>query len=178
MKKIQKILIIDVDGVMTTGRFFYSEKNGKFIKEFGSDDSDAISLLKPYIKNIQFVTGDQRGFSISSKRIFEDMGYKISLVSTTKRAEWIQSNFDDAENVIYIGDGIFDHYVFKSVGYSIATANALPHVKKRANYVTARKGAEGAVAEAALHILDKFFVPYDPDKPLCKEVKYSGTWRA
>ena len=55
MKKIQKILIIDVDGVMTTGRFFYSEKNGKFIKEFGSDDSDAISLLKPYIKHIQFV---------------------------------------------------------------------------------------------------------------------------
>ena len=95
MKNNSKILIIDVDGVMTTGRFFYTGENGKFFKEFGSDDSDAISLLKPYIKNIQFVTGDKRGFSISSKRIYEDMGFKISLVSTTQRSLWIQDNFED-----------------------------------------------------------------------------------
>ena len=178
MKNNFKILIIDVDGVMTTGRFFYSEENGKFIKEFGSDDSDAISLLKPYIKDIQFVTGDKRGFPISSKRIYEDMGYKINLVSTTQRSLWMQNNFDDINSIIYIGDGIFDHYVFKSVGYSIATANALRHVQERADYVTTRKGAEGAVAEAALHILDKFFVGYDPDKPLPQNIKYSGTWQS
>ena len=178
MKNNPKILIIDVDGVMTTGRFFYSAKNGKFFKEFGSDDNDGISLLKPYIKNIQFVTGDKKGFAISTKRISEDMGFKINLVSTTQRSHWIKNNFDDIENVIYIGDGIFDHYVFQSVGYAIATANALPHVQKRANYVTTRKGAEGAIAEAALHILDKFFVSYDPDKPLPTDIKYSGTWHA
>ena len=178
MKNNSKVLIVDVDGVMTTGRFFYTGENGKFFKEFGSDDSDAISLLKPYIKNIQFVTGDKRGFLISSKRIYEDMGFKISLVSTTQRSIWIQDNFEDINSVIYIGDGIFDHYVFKSVGYSIATANALPHVQKRADYVTTRKGAEGAVAEAVLHILDKFFVAYDPDKSLPKDIKYSGTWQS
>ena len=178
MKNTDKILLIDVDGVMTTGRFFYSEENGKFLKEFGSDDSDAISLLKPYIKNIQFVTGDKRGFPIASKRIYQDMGFIINLVSTTQRSVWIEKKFDDISNVIYIGDGIFDHYVFKSVGYSIATANALPHVQERADYVTTRKGAEGAVAEAILHILDKFFIGYDPDKPLPKNIKFSGTWQS
>jgi 3-deoxy-D-manno-octulosonate 8-phosphate phosphatase (KDO 8-P phosphatase) len=178
MKNNFRILIIDIDGVMTTGRFFYTEENGKFIKEFGSDDSDAISLLKPHIKNIQFVTGDKRGFAISSKRICEDMGYTINLVSTTQRSLWIKNKFNEINSVIYIGDGIFDHYVFKSVGYSIATANALPHVQERADYVTSRKGAEGAVAEAVLHILDKFFVSYDPDKPLPKNIKYSGTWQS
>lgn len=178
MKNNFKILIVDVDGVMTTGKFFYSAENGKFIKEFGSDDSDALSLLKPHLPNIEFVTGDKRGFSISSKRIYEDMGFKISLVSTTQRSDWIKNNFDDPNSVIYIGDGIFDHYVFKSVGYSIATANALAHVKERADYTTKRKGAEGAVAEAVLHILDKFFVAYDPDRPLPKNIKYSGTWQS
>ena len=106
------------------------------------------------------------------------MDFKISLVSTTQRSLCIQDNFEYLNSVIYIGDGIFDHYVFKSVGYCIATSNALPHVKKRADYVTTRKGAEGAMAEAALHILDKFFVAYDPDKSFPKDIKYSGTWQS
>lgn len=168
-------LVMDVDGVMTTGRFFYTASDGKYIKEFGSDDNDGLSLLRPYF-DILFVSGDKRGFNISSKRIQEDMGYKIFLVSTTKRAEWIRNKFKNSSDVIYLGDGIFDHYVFREVGYSIATANALPHVQARANYVTSRKGAEGAVAEAALHLLEKFFKPYNPDKPLSANIKYSGTW--
>ena len=163
---------------MTTGKFFYNMDTGKVLKEFGSDDNDGLSLLKPFLKDIRFVSGDKRGFKISSKRIFDDMNYKIDLVSTTKRVDWIKDRFPELSTVIYIGDGIFDHYVFKEIGYSIATANALPHVKQRADFVTNRKGAEGAVAEAALHILDKFFVPYDPDSPLPKELKYSGTWHA
>jgi 3-deoxy-D-manno-octulosonate 8-phosphate phosphatase (KDO 8-P phosphatase) len=55
-----------------------------------------------------------------------------------------------------MGDGIFDHYVMKDVGYSIAPANADITAKNEANYVTKRKGADRAVAEAALHILEKF----------------------
>ena len=49
-----KFLIIDVDGVMTTGQFFYSEK-GKVFKVFGPDDNDALSILSRYIK-IHFST--------------------------------------------------------------------------------------------------------------------------
>jgi 3-deoxy-D-manno-octulosonate 8-phosphate phosphatase (KDO 8-P phosphatase) len=40
-----KIFIIDVDGVMTDGKFYYSDK-GKVMKVFGADDNDALSLLK------------------------------------------------------------------------------------------------------------------------------------
>jgi 3-deoxy-D-manno-octulosonate 8-phosphate phosphatase (KDO 8-P phosphatase) len=56
-------LIMDVDGVLTTGQFFYTAK-GKAMKVFGPDDNDGLSLLKPYIE-IRFVTGDKKGFEIS-----------------------------------------------------------------------------------------------------------------
>ena len=67
MKQVFKVFILDVDGVMTTGQFLYSEA-GKQMKIFGPDDHDGLGLLKPYIY-IRFVTGDRKGFLISSKRI-------------------------------------------------------------------------------------------------------------
>jgi len=155
-----RVFIIDVDGVMTTGQFLYSEA-GKQMKIFGPDDSDGLGLLKPHIE-IRFITGDRKGFSISNKRIKEDMNFDLDLVSTIKRIDWIKERYNSKE-VIYMGDGIFDHYVMKEVGYSIAPANADRIAKENANYVTERSGGNRAVAEACLHIMEMFFVPYNPD---------------
>jgi len=81
------------------------------MKVFGPDDNDGLSLLQPYLQ-IRFVTGDRKGFSISHKRIVDDMEYPLDLVSTIKRVEWIAERYD-LDEVIYMGDGIFDHYVFE-----------------------------------------------------------------
>ena len=62
-----KNLVIDVDGVMTDGKFYYTEK-GKIMKKFGPDDNDALKIIEDYI-NVQFVTGDKKGYKISKKRI-------------------------------------------------------------------------------------------------------------
>ena len=43
------MLVLDVDGVLTTGQFLYS-KNGKEFKIFGPDDNDGLALLKPFLK--------------------------------------------------------------------------------------------------------------------------------
>lgn len=163
MSKILKptVFILDVDGVMTSGQFFYSEE-GKVMKIFGPDDNDALCLLKPHIE-IRFVTGDRKGFNISKKRIEEDMNFKLDLVSTINRISWIKNKYKESE-VIYMGDGIFDHYVMKEVGYSIAPGNADKIAKLNANYVTKRLGGDRAVSEACLHIMNKFFKAYDQDK--------------
>ena len=168
-----KVFVIDVDGVMTTGQLAYTEQ-GKTMKIFGPDDHDGLSLLKNFLE-IRFVTGDKTGFNISKQRIVEDMKFPLDLVSTIKRAEWI-SEKHSLDKVIYMGDGIFDHYVFKKVGYSIATANSDILAKKTADYVTSRNGGDRAVAEACLHILEKFFEPYDPDKLPQSNFKLSGEW--
>ena len=172
MKKIPKCFIIDVDGVMTTGQFLYSA-DGKQMKIFGPDDNDGLGLLSPNIE-IRFVTGDKKGFPISTKRIKDDMKFKIDLVSTIKRIEWIKERYKPSE-VIYMGDGIFDHYVMKEVGYSIAPANADVVAKAHADYVTDRSGGDRAVAEACLHIMKIFFSPYRPNK-LPDEQLNLGEW--
>ena len=165
--------ILDVDGVMTTGPFLYTA-DGKVMKIFGPDDNDGLSLLKEHIK-IRFITGDKRGFPISKKRIVDDMKYPIELVSTIRRIEWIKERYSTDE-VIYMGDGIFDHYVMKEVCYSIAPANADVLAKKHAQFVTSRCGGDRAVAEACLHILEKFFIPYNPDRLPNAQVKTLGEW--
>jgi len=174
MKNIKPTLfILDVDGVMTTGHFIYS-KNGKEFKVFGPDDNDAISLLSPFIKII-FVTGDKKGLDISKKRIQDDMQQSLYLVSTIRRLDWIKENYPN-ESVIYMGDGIFDHYVMKHVDYAIAPKNADLNAKKYANYVCKRSGGERAVAEACLHILETFFQPFNPEKLPNSQIKVSGEW--
>ena len=168
-----KVVVLDVDGVLTTGQFLYTTE-GKVMKVFGADDNDGLSLLNNYI-DIRFVTGDKKGFDISRKRIVDDMGFELDLVSTIRRIDWISERYDPTQ-VIYVGDGIFDHYVMKKVGYSIATANADLLAKKHANYVTERSGGDRAVAEACLHIMEKFFQPYDENSLPSDQIKLSGEW--
>jgi 3-deoxy-D-manno-octulosonate 8-phosphate phosphatase (KDO 8-P phosphatase) len=167
------VFILDVDGVMTNGQFFYSAE-GKAMKIFGADDNDGLSLLKPFI-DIQFITGDMKGFPISKRRIVDDMGFKLDIVSTIKRIDWIEQRYSLAD-VIYMGDGIFDHYVMNKVRYSIAPSNADLNAINHASFVTQRAGGDRAVAEASLHILEKFFVPYDPSVLPTIQVPLSGEW--
>ncbi len=166
-----KIFVLDVDGVLTTGQFFYSTE-GKVLKVFGADDNDALSLLKPFME-IRFISGDKRGFSISEKRIVEDMGYPLDLVSTVDRKDWIAERYN-LKDVIYMGDGIFDHFVMKDVGYSVSPSNGHPYSRECADYITSVAGASGAVAEACLHILEVFFEPFDINSRHKKAQKISG----
>ena len=165
--------ILDVDGVLTTGQFFYSSE-GKVFKVFGPDDNDALKLISKFM-NVHFVTGDSKGFDISKKRISDDMSFKLSLVSTTKRIHWIEENYD-LEKTVYMGDGIFDHYVMRSVFYSIAPANANITAKQYADHTTQRSGGDRAVAEACVHLINKFWGGYDPERPLDASVKFSGIY--
>ena len=171
--KTPKVFILDVDGVLTTGQFFYTSE-GKTMKVFGPDDNDGLSLLQEFIE-IRFVTGDKKGFKISKKRITDDMGFDLDLVSTIKRVDWIAERYS-LDEVIYMGDGIFDHYVMKEVGYGIAPSNADKNAKAFSSYITERIGGDRAVAEAALHILEKFFTPFNPHNLPSAQVKVSGEW--
>ena len=165
--------ILDVDGVMTTGQFLYTAE-GKAMKVFGPDDNDGLSLLRQDIE-IRFITGDKKGLPITRKRIVEDMNYPLDVVSTIRRVEWIRERYP-LERVIYMGDGIFDHYVMRKVGYAIAPANADKLAKSAAHYVTERSAGDRAVAEACLHIMEKFFKPYNPDELPGVQGKLSGEW--
>ena len=153
MKSKPKLLIIDVDGVMTTGQFLYS-KSGKVFKIFGPHDTDGLNLIKKKIK-ILFVSADKKGFSISKKRIVDDLGYKLIYSHHEKRFDFVKKF--GFENIIYIGDGIHDAPILKKCKFGISPKNARKEAKKASNYITSSNSGEGAILDAAIIINKKFF---------------------
>ncbi|WOJ89513.1 HAD hydrolase family protein [Methylocapsa polymorpha] len=171
MKK-PSIFILDVDGVMTDGMLYYTIE-GKVMKRFGPDDHDGLNLIKQYLP-VQFISGDAKGFAITAKRIRDDMQYPLELVSTIHRRNWIAERYP-LDEVIYMGDGIFDALVLGRVGYGIAPSNASPLAKSAAHFVTQAAGGDRAVAEACIHLLEKFFEPLNLEGLLVKKIEVSGT---
>jgi 3-deoxy-D-manno-octulosonate 8-phosphate phosphatase (KDO 8-P phosphatase) len=150
-----KAFVIDVDGVLTDGKMHYS-KEGKVMKVFGADDHDALNMIRDKI-NIHFVTADKIGFPISFRRVVDDMGFPLHFVKMQDRAEWIDEKFG-LGNTIYMGDGVLDPSVFDKVGYSICPADGFYQTREVADYVTQHSGGDRAVAEACMHIKEKFLV--------------------
>ena len=152
-KEKPKYFILDVDGVITDGQMIY-DKYGKKYKTFGQDDYDSLKFMKNYI-SVHFVSGDKEGFKISKRRV-KDMGFKIKYLPVNIRENWLEKKFG-LKNCIYMGDGIFDHLIMQKAFYSIAPRGSLDHVCKSAKYVTKKRPAERAVAEAVIHILKVIF---------------------
>ena len=151
------IFILDVDGVMTTGQFIYSEL-GKLYKIFGAHESDGLKLINKSV-NIKFITADKRGYSITRKRIVEDMGYELKLVSECDRFEYLQKKYN-MENLIYMGDGYFDANILKKCMFGIAPKNARKEAKDCADFITESKSGEGAVLDACIEI-KKRYIDYE-----------------
>ena len=111
----------------------------------------------------------------TAKRIVDDMGYPLSLVSTFQRKEWIENKFK-LEDTIYMGDGIYDILVFDYIGFSIAPANAFFNTKLKANFVTNAKGGEGAVAEACVYIFENI-LELNFNELIRGKIVESGIWK-
>lgn len=149
-----EVFVVDVDGVMTDGTFWYTE-TGKVMKRFGPDDADALALVRRFMR-IEFVSADHRGMPITRRRIVDDMGYDLYEVGALERLDWVEQRHG-LERVVYMGDGIYDAPLLRAAGYGIAPADADPLALAAADYVTARPGGRRAVAEACLHILERYF---------------------
>ena len=147
-------LILDIDGVFTDGSFLYSAA-GKTHKRFGPHDHDGVKLIKPHLR-VVCVTADRKGFAITHKRIVEDMGVELLLLSESDRLIYLMDHFDLPNN-IYMGDGIHDVRILRACRFGIAPANARPEVIQVAQYVTPSQGGNGAVLDACLKVLEVFF---------------------
>ena len=147
------VLIIDVDGVMTTGQVLYSA-DGKEYKIFGAHDSDGLKLLHGKIK-ISFITADKRGYPISKKRIVDDMGFPLHVVPEADRLAYFEQL--DIGSTIFIGDGYHDAPVLRRCGFGIAPVSARREARAAADFVTASAAGHGAVLDACLEVQKRFF---------------------
>jgi 3-deoxy-D-manno-octulosonate 8-phosphate phosphatase (KDO 8-P phosphatase) len=148
-----KLLILDVDGVMTTGALAYSAA-GNEEKTFYVQDGGAIGLWKKAGGAVAIISGrkskavDARARDLGIATVFQGVLDKIPVYETICR----QAGVSD-EEVSFVGDALLDVEPMRRCGYPIAVANALPRVKRAARYVTRRSGGDGAVAEAVERLL-------------------------
>ena len=155
------ICFFDVDGVFTDGGF-YQSIDGKQLKKFGADDWDALDVLMKY-HEVRFITADKKGFPIVKSRFVEkggkDWEWNLHLVSNKPdlRWTWILSfavgKLYNPDDIVYVGDGIFDYFSLKNAALGITTCDALDHVIDAADVVINRKGGSRFVAECCLEIL-------------------------
>lgn len=160
------VVFFDVDGTLTDGRMYYTA-DGKAMKAFGCDDWDMLKELHKYFE-VHFISADKKGFPITAKRIRDEMGWNLHLVShmPKERMDWMEATAGNRE-IIYMGDGVFDGYIM-SLMISITTCDALEHVKSGVDYITSHSGGNRAVAEACIWILEKF-VKEDWEKEILHE---------
>jgi len=143
-------LVTDIDGVLTDGRYFYSDE-GKILKQFGPHDNDRFKIIKSLGIRIRAISADHRGFGITKKRL-DDIGIELDLVSERERLDWMKKNCDLGKTV-FVGDGLCDAAVMNICALSFAPSNALDITKNVASFVTKASGGNGVIFEVSMELL-------------------------
>jgi 3-deoxy-D-manno-octulosonate 8-phosphate phosphatase (KDO 8-P phosphatase) len=148
-----RLLLMDVDGVMTDGRLFnVPGPDGKMVETKGFDSQDGISLqwLSWYGIQTGAISGrvspatEERARQVRMTYVYQGHIEKIPILEEI----CAKSGVPLAE-IAYIGDDLTDVVVMRRVGLAIATANARNEVQRAAHYMTTAAGGSGAVREVA-----------------------------
>jgi len=142
-----RLLVLDVDGVLTDGRLYYSD-SGWEAKAFNAHDGQGIKLLRGRGIKTAIISGRS---SEAVRRRAEELGIdevRLGVKDKLSTLGEILTKYGiSPQQAAYIGDDVGDLEVMKSVGFPVAVANAHESVKRVAAYVTKRNGGDGAVRE-------------------------------
>ncbi len=152
LKKI-RLLLLDVDGVLTDGGIIY-DNNGVETKKFNSKDGLGLRLLMDNGINVGIVTGRSSGAlihrcnNLGIELVFDGVKDKASVLD-----DILEKTKTSPEEIAFIGDDLPDIPLFNLIGVPIAVADAHEAVCERALMVTTKKGGKGGVREACDSIL-------------------------
>jgi len=137
-----KVVITDVDGVLTDGGMFYST-NGEMLKKFNTRDGMGVEILRNNNIPVIIMTREKSKIVISraKKLLISDVNVGIKKKETLlpKICKKYQIN---KENIAYIGDDINDLEILKQVGFSASPSDGITIIKKESNYICKAKGGE------------------------------------
>jgi len=152
LKKI-KVVAMDVDGVLTDGRIIV-DSNGTETKNFDVQDGFGIVFLKKCGLKTAVISARESGVvAYRAKDLKIDKVY-VGVYPKLGAYESVLNEFKVCdEEVCFIGDDVADLGIMRRCGVAVAVANAVFEVKQIADYVTVRRGGQGAVREAVELIL-------------------------
>ncbi len=151
--KAVKILIFDVDGVLTDGSIYYTDQ-GIEIKRFDVKDGFGIRMLKKGDIDVALVTARssaalrKRAQNLEIKRVYQGTENKVEAFNKILDETWLTP-----EETAYVGDDLIDLPLLARAGFSISVADAAPEVRERVDYVTEARGGHGAAREITELIL-------------------------
>lgn len=142
-----KLLILDIDGVMTDGRIIYSIY-GDELKFFDVQDGFGITLLSAAgIKSAIITAKKSRIVKLRAKDMKVAKTYQGFIDKLIPFNRILKTFRIAPEEICFIGDDLIDVPVLKRVGFAVAVPNAVDEVKEAACYVTSKTGGRGAVRE-------------------------------
>jgi len=153
LRKI-KLVLLDVDGVLTDGRFYYSDDGHEF-KSFDVKDGFAIRMAGLLGLKFAIITGkmsaivERRGRELGVEEIHQGYFNKIEVYEDIKR----RNGYSDDE-CAFIGDDLFDLGVLNKAGFSACPADAVEEVKSSVDFISQSPGGRGAVRELIELILN------------------------
>lgn len=146
MSKV-KILLFDIDGVITDGKKYGNGQENEF-KSISFKDLDALQLLKDAGYKLGCISGENTFFSRQFAQMkvldYVKLGFKEKLEALE---EILQEAHVSSDKVCYIGDGKYDIPILKKVGLAVCPADAIPEVKQVSDICLKRNGGEGCIAE-------------------------------
>lgn len=148
-----KLLLLDVDGVMTDGRITF-DNNGVETKSFDVKDGHGLKLVQRAGIKVGIITGRQS--QVVTRRAVEleiDLVYQGVKDKLLPFAEILEKLELSPEEVAYVGDDVVDLPVMRKVGFAATVADAVDDVKPFAHLITKRNGGRGAVREVCDFLL-------------------------
>lgn len=148
-----RLLLLDVDGVMTDGGIIY-DGNGLETKVFNVKDGHGIKMLQRCGIEVGIITGrtsqvvDFRAKELGIERVYQGALKKLESYADVK----LKTGLSDAQ-IAYVGDDVIDVPVMRRVAFAAAPADALAEARNVAHYVTSVGGGRGAVREVCDLIL-------------------------
>lgn len=149
-----KMLLMDVDGVMTGGEIIYTS-TGEELKVFNIHDGMGIAMARMAGLKIGIITGRmsemvrRRAEELKCDAVVQGQIHKLAPYEDIKA----RFHLTDAD-IAFIGDDLVDLCILKRAGFSAAPADAREAVKNASDYVTAAAGGRGAVREVIDMILE------------------------
>jgi len=148
-----KLLLLDVDGVLTDGKIYFTNSGDEF-KSFSTLDGHGIKMAMQAGIDVGIITG--RKSDIVAKRA-ADLGIKILVQGREDKARALDEILTDYPrsfaDICFVGDDFPDLQVMKKIGLSFSVANGHDDVKSEADAITQKLGGAGAVREVTDYLL-------------------------
>ena len=152
IKKI-KVLIMDIDGVLTDGRIILSNF-GDELKFFDVRDGFGLALWRKAGYKSAIITANKscvvtrRARMLKIDKVYQKVYNKLTVYNKIKKIFKVTDG-----QICFIGDDLIDLPILKRIGFSCCVANAIEDIKPEVDYVTKKEGGRGAVREVIDMIL-------------------------